>query len=143
MCKLANLLLSVGVCLLLAATTVPGQERFGELNGTATDPSGAILPNVSVAVKNKGTGRVVTTQTSSSGQYVVRNLEPGAYSVRFELLAAPPHEDGADQIIVERYARALERAVRRDPASFLWLQDRKSTRLNSSHLKLSRMPSSA
>ena len=30
-----------------------------------------------------------------------------------------------------------------DMESIIWLEDRKSTRLNSSHLKLSRMPSSA
>ena len=30
-----------------------------------------------------------------------------------------------------------------DPPFIVWIKDRKSTRLNSSHLKLSRMPSSA
>ena len=34
----------------------------------------------------------------------------------------PPYGDGADELIVRTYAQALERAVRRDPASFLWLQ---------------------
>jgi Kdo2-lipid IVA lauroyltransferase/acyltransferase len=46
----------------------------------------------------------------------------GRYSVRFILLAEPPYGDGADELIVKQYAQALERAVRRDPASFLWLQ---------------------
>jgi Kdo2-lipid IVA lauroyltransferase/acyltransferase len=46
----------------------------------------------------------------------------GRYAVRFVPLAEPPYGDGADTLIVERYAQALERAVRRDPASFLWLQ---------------------
>ncbi|MFN7925770.1 MAG: carboxypeptidase regulatory-like domain-containing protein [Bryobacteraceae bacterium] len=60
------------------------QERFSELQGTATDPSGAVLPNVTVKVTNKGTGRIVETQTGASGQYVAKSLEPGHYSVRFE-----------------------------------------------------------
>ena len=76
---------SVGVCFLLAAATALSQERFGELNGTATDPSGAVLSNVSVAVKNRDSGRVISTQTNSTGQYIVRNVDPGSYTVRFEL----------------------------------------------------------
>ena len=77
-----------GAILLLLISVNPlaySQERFGELNGTALDSSGAVLPNVAVKVTNKDTLRVVTTTTSSSGQYVVRNLEPGRYAVRFDL----------------------------------------------------------
>ncbi|MBI2687456.1 MAG: TonB-dependent receptor [Acidobacteria bacterium] len=59
------------------------QERFGEIIGTATDPSGAVLPNVSVKVTNKTSLRVVETTTGNSGDYSVRNLDPGRYSVRF------------------------------------------------------------
>jgi hypothetical protein len=62
-----------------------GQERFGELSGTATDPSGAVLPNVSVRVTNKASLRVVETTTGGNGEYNVRNLDPGRYSVRFEV----------------------------------------------------------
>ncbi len=61
------------------------QERFGELVGTATDPSGAVLPNVNVKVTNRATLRVVETSTSNAGEYSVRNLDPGRYSVRFEV----------------------------------------------------------
>ena len=35
-----------------------GQERFGELNGVATDPSGAVLPNVAVTMTEVRTARV-------------------------------------------------------------------------------------
>jgi hypothetical protein len=62
-----------------------GQERFGELNGTATDATGAVLPNVTVTMTNNTTGRVYTTKTVSDGTYVIRDLEPGIYTVSFEL----------------------------------------------------------
>ena len=39
------------------------QERFGEINGAASDPSGAVIPGVNVMLTNKGTGRVYTTKT--------------------------------------------------------------------------------
>ena len=54
----------------------------------------------------------------------MRRVSRGRYSVRLTVLAEPPHEDGADELVVERYARALEEAVRRDPPCFLWLQKR-------------------
>ena len=75
-------MLPVVLCL---STVLSAQERFGELTGTATDPSGAVLPNVNIKVTNKGTARVVETTTDGSGQYVVRNLDPGRYVVRFEI----------------------------------------------------------
>lgn len=79
--KTATLLLSLS----LISATGFAQERFGELTGAATDPSGAVLPNVSVKVTNRTSLRVVETTTNAAGEYTVRNLDPGRYSVRFEL----------------------------------------------------------
>ena len=67
------------------SAALSAQERFGEINGTATDPSGAVLPNVNVKATNKGTARVVETITDGTGQYYFRNLDPGKYTVRFEI----------------------------------------------------------
>ena len=36
--------------LLCLSTVLSAQERFGELTGTATDPSGAVLPNVNIQI---------------------------------------------------------------------------------------------
>jgi hypothetical protein len=77
-----------------------GQKRFGELNGKATDPSGAVLPNVQVKATNKGTGRVVDTTTGAVGSYVIRNIEPGHYSVRFELKGFTTYEVGDVNLLV-------------------------------------------
>jgi hypothetical protein len=71
--------------LLVTAFVATAQERFGELNGTATDATGAVLPNVGVTMTNNTTGRNYTTKTGSDGTYVVRDLEPGNYTVSFEL----------------------------------------------------------
>ena len=60
------------------------QERFGEINGTASDASGAVVPDVNLTLTNKGTGRVYTTKSSGSGQYFFRDIEPGRYSLTFE-----------------------------------------------------------
>jgi Carboxypeptidase regulatory-like domain/TonB-dependent Receptor Plug Domain len=74
------------VLALLLAVTLPvlGQERFGNLTGTATDPSGAVLPDVTVTATNKATNRVDSAKTRGDGSYMVSDVEPGRYMVRFE-----------------------------------------------------------
>jgi KDO2-lipid IV(A) lauroyltransferase len=46
----------------------------------------------------------------------------GHYVVRLDVLAEPPYEEVDDAVIVERYARCLERAILDSPADWLWLQ---------------------
>lgn len=82
---LRKAMLVVPVVLTLVGGTMSAQERFGELIGTASDPSGSVLPGVNVKVTNLASLRVVETTTSGVGEYLVRNLDPGRYSVRFEL----------------------------------------------------------
>ena len=77
----------LSLLLLLVSTgfVAMAQERFGEINGTAMDASGAVLPDVKVTVANKATGRSIETITGGSGFYTAPHLESGHYSVRFEL----------------------------------------------------------
>lgn len=53
----------------------------GDIRGTVSDPTGAIVPNAQVTVKNLGTGDTKTTTSSSSGSYRVSLLFPGTYTV--------------------------------------------------------------
>ena len=80
--------------LLAAGAIATAQERFGEISGTAMDSTGAVLPGVKVVVANKTTGRTFETTTGASGAYQARNLEPGHYSVRFELKGFTTYEVG-------------------------------------------------
>ena len=73
------------VALILASPPATSQERFGELNGLATDPSSAVLPGVDVTATNKASGVVSTTKTGGDGTFVIRDLDPGRYVVRFEI----------------------------------------------------------
>src|ERR1700730_797664 len=52
--------------------------------GTVTDPSGAVVPSVNIAVTNTETGVVKHSQTNDAGQYVVPDLNIGHYSVKAE-----------------------------------------------------------
>src|SRR5579883_1797547 len=51
------------------------------LVGRVTDSSGAPVPNITVLVKNSGTGSVHAVVTNASGTYIATNLEPGIYDI--------------------------------------------------------------
>lgn len=53
----------------------------GELTGTVTDPSGAVLPSVAVTLKSQDTGQTLTTTSSSAGFFRFALLRPGNYTV--------------------------------------------------------------
>lgn len=61
-----------------------GQERFGTVSGVVKDPSGAVLPSVTVTVTNKDTNRTVSIHTRGDGSYTLPDIEPGRYSAMFE-----------------------------------------------------------
>ncbi len=69
--------------LLLAPQQVSGQASAG-ITGTITDPSGAVVPDAKVTVKNDATSVSSTTTTSSAGTYSFKGLNPGKYNVTVE-----------------------------------------------------------
>jgi hypothetical protein len=56
----------------------------GSIQGTVTDPNGAVVPGASVTITNKATGQVAKLTSSSSGTYASGALIPGEYSIRIE-----------------------------------------------------------
>jgi len=83
MARRISLMLAALVC--LTAGVANAQERFGSLAGTVTDSTKAAVPGATVTATNKttGAGRVVVSTTD--GSYRVPDLDPGRYSVTFEL----------------------------------------------------------
>jgi hypothetical protein len=63
---------------------VSAQLPTSTLNGTVTDPQGAIVAGAKVSVVNNATGGVRDTATDAGGFYSVTNLMPGDYTVRVE-----------------------------------------------------------
>ncbi len=58
------------------------QQIQAVLNGTVTDPSGAVLPNASVTVtQQEGTAAPRTVTTNAQGAYSISDLPPGNYTV--------------------------------------------------------------
>src|SRR6266436_108243 len=76
-----TLLTAVSIApVLLAQTTI----STGSIVGTVADPSGAVVSGAKVTITNKGTGQVVTTTTTSTGNYASGALIPGDFTVRVE-----------------------------------------------------------
>ena len=86
----------LGVFMLAFVLGLPGagraQERFGNISGTVTDQTGGVLPGVSVTVTNLQTQRSTTFVTNSEGVFHANALEPGRYTVKFELSGFVPQE---------------------------------------------------
>jgi hypothetical protein len=78
---LFTLVLALAGCLLSSTATLAQSFTTGEISGTVTDPSGAVLPNVSVVLKSVEKGNTQTGTTNSQGAYRFSLLSPGNYTV--------------------------------------------------------------
>jgi len=69
---------------LTCATVAMGQNtNSGDIRGTVTDPSGAIVPGANVTVTNEETGVVNRYVSNSDGLYDTNAILPGTYTVTF------------------------------------------------------------
>src|SRR6516164_4875233 len=72
------------VCLALALTFVAAPVRAqstATLQGAVTDAQNAVMPGVTVTIRNAATGIERTAVSDSAGQYVAASLDPGHYLV--------------------------------------------------------------
>ncbi|HEX4951386.1 MAG TPA: carboxypeptidase regulatory-like domain-containing protein [Blastocatellia bacterium] len=78
------LLRAVGLlCLLLCASTGAwAQLRIvGAVSGTVQDPTGAVVPNASVTLKDEQTGIARTTTSTEKGTFLFPDLATGSYEI--------------------------------------------------------------
>jgi Carboxypeptidase regulatory-like domain len=76
---------ALAVCLLAGAGAAGAQEITGNITGTVTDQTAAVLPGVTVSVKNAGTSLTKDVVTNDKGTYTASYLPPGRYDVTFSL----------------------------------------------------------
>jgi outer membrane receptor protein involved in Fe transport len=77
-------------CVLLLSTTLAlGQTDTGQISGTITDATGAVLVGAKVVAKSTTTGTIRETTTNSAGLYTMPGLKPDSYEVT---VAAPGFE---------------------------------------------------
>ncbi|MBA2501297.1 MAG: TonB-dependent receptor [Pyrinomonadaceae bacterium] len=72
------------LCIAFLSSTALAQFDAATVLGTVRDPAGAVVPNVTVTLKNVETGATSTVQTDDEGSYQFPNVKIGTYQVTAE-----------------------------------------------------------
>jgi hypothetical protein len=85
--KFVHLLVCSILCLLLSASGVHAQGvgASGNINGTVSDPSGAVVPKANVMAVETARGGTYTAVTDSAGQFRLTGLPPAKYDVTVQM----------------------------------------------------------
>jgi len=77
----------VGILALVSLSAAPAaaQETGGSIRGTIKDAQAALLPGVTITLRNDGTNAVQTTTTNQQGAYVLSFVPIGRYTLTAEL----------------------------------------------------------
>ena len=70
--------------LLFAAKANAQASGAGSIQGTVTDPSGAVVANAAVSLTEASTQVTLKTKTNSAGLYVFPNISVGTYTLKVE-----------------------------------------------------------
>src|SRR5580658_11000080 len=87
-------IIAVSVFWISAPLFAQSTTATGSIQGTITDPSGAVVSGAKVTITNKDTGQTLHVTTSSAGTYNSGALVPGDYSVRAEAAGFKTTEEG-------------------------------------------------
>src|SRR6266478_4578578 len=92
------------VLLLILFLLIPANAQTfrGAINGTVTDPSGAVVPEAHVKATNKATGLDYALESTSDGQFAFQDLPVGTYKVSVMANGFPTLE--VDNILVSQGA---------------------------------------
>lgn len=77
----------VSVSLLIAGLSLSllwAQSETGQVSGVVTDPSGAVVANAKVLLKQQGTETTRESRTNADGRYIFPNVNPAGYVVQVE-----------------------------------------------------------
>jgi len=104
--KVRNILL-IGYCLGVIAPTLllRAQTSTGNIVGTVTDTTGAVLPGAAVTLTNAGTSERRATTSDAAGNYQFVNLIPGNYRLEVESRGFKRYDREAIRVEVESSLR--------------------------------------
>jgi hypothetical protein len=105
-----RLLLSVFPLAILFFAAFPGmaQSGTGEVNGTVTDPAGAVVVGAAVSMVNQDTQVARQVSTNSTGYFIFVGVLPGRYNLRvdssgFKAQEVPNLQLGVNQTLTENF----------------------------------------
>ena len=85
--KIRNLFVSLMVCLpmIVGMARAQGVGASGDIKGTVSDPTGAVIANATVTANDAEKGIKRTAQSDSSGQYLISGVSPATYEVSVKI----------------------------------------------------------
>jgi hypothetical protein len=101
------LVLIAVLSLLLPSVLLAQSTTNGAISGTVTDPSGAVLPDITVNLKNVEKGFTNTAKTNGQGFYQFPLLEPATYAIT---ISAPSFKTWTTTTTVSVGANAIMNA---------------------------------
>ena len=78
------------LCALIGLVPSLASAQTAELRGVVADDSGAVLPGVTVTIRNEATGVERTLITDGQGSFRAPALQPGTYAVKSDLMGFGP-----------------------------------------------------
>ncbi|MBV9180302.1 MAG: carboxypeptidase regulatory-like domain-containing protein, partial [Acidobacteria bacterium] len=69
---------------LFVAASIPAFAQEATIVGTVTDPTGSLVPNVTITLTNTDTSVIRTIQTNDAGEYVAPDMHIGHYTAKAE-----------------------------------------------------------
>src|SRR5436190_7283158 len=90
---------------ILAALPAFSQAITAKVSGTVADPSGAVVPNASVTIRNQQTSQARSAKTDGSGGYEFSFLPIGVYSLSVEAAGFQKAEVAPFALSVDQEAR--------------------------------------
>ncbi len=72
---------TLSLLFVLAPLVAQTDANKAQVNGTVTDPYGAVVPNAVVKIKNSNTGLLRELKSNSEGEYRAPLLDPGVYEI--------------------------------------------------------------
>jgi len=73
----------------------------GAVTGIVTDPTGAVLPNVTVKLTSGETGAVLTQATGATGAYTFPLLKPGSYKISLSMQGFRTVNENVDVVLAQ------------------------------------------
>ncbi len=88
----------------ISFVSVSAQSGNSSVEGTVSDPTGAVLPGAAIVLTNTATNGVLKTATDSSGEYLFPAITPGVYSIEIGSANFASYRVSQFKVIVGQHA---------------------------------------
>src|SRR5580692_787478 len=90
------------ILLLFIPSHLRAQAVFGNIVGTVTDPTGAVIPNATVTVTDTSKGISQVVKSNASGNFEVTRLIPDTYVVKADAQGFSSAQSGSIAITADQ-----------------------------------------